>query len=193
MTQTAVESAGDVVQLLIGQHNEIKRLFTEVLNASDGNERDAAFMDLRRLLAVHETAEELVVHPVARRKVAFGNGIVDARLHEENEAKKHLAELEELDIDSARFVKLLTELQAAVLDHAQHEESEEFSKLAEELDDAQLKRLEKAVRAAEAMAPTRPHTGVESATANMMAGPFAAMLDRARDAIHRAVGDDSAD
>ena len=32
-------------------------------------------------------------------------------------------------------------------------------------------------------APTRPHAGVESQVANLTAGPFAAMLDRARDAI----------
>jgi hypothetical protein len=40
-----------------------------------------------------------------------------------------------------------------------------------------------AVEFAEAVAPTRPHAGVESATANLLAGPFAAMLDRTRDAI----------
>jgi hypothetical protein len=33
------------------------------------------------------------------------------------------------------------------------------------------------------MAPTRPHPGVESAAANILVGPFAAMLDRTRDAI----------
>ena len=36
---------------------------------------------------------------------------------------------------------------------------------------------------AAAIAPTRPHAGVESQLANLVAGPFAAMLDRARDAI----------
>jgi hypothetical protein len=39
------------------------------------------------------------------------------------------------------------------------------------------------VQLAESMAPTRPHPGVESATANLITGPFAAMLDRARDAL----------
>jgi hypothetical protein len=41
--------------------------------------------------------------------------------------------------------------------------------------------MRNAARLAQATAPTRPHPGVESATANMLAGPFAAMLDRARD------------
>lgn len=188
-TETAVTSADDVVQFLVGQHNEIKRLFAEALQASDGDGRDVAFMNLRRLLAVHETAEEIVIHPLVRRKVAFGDAIVDARLKEEHEAKEHLAELESMDVDSGEFTKLLGELQSAVLDHAEHEENEEFRKLAEDLDAGQLKRLEKAVRAAEKLAPTRPHAGVESATENIAAGPFATMLDRARDAMKRMTSD----
>jgi hypothetical protein len=47
--------------------------------------------------------------------------------------------------------------------------------------------MAKAVRAAEAIAPPRPHPGVESAKTNLLVGPFASMLDRARDAIAAAV------
>jgi hypothetical protein len=44
-----------------------------------------------------------------------------------------------------------------------------------------------AVRAAEAIAPTRPHPGVESPMKNLAVGPFASLLDRARDAIQTAL------
>lgn len=67
--------------------------------------------------------------------------------------------------------------------HAEAEERGEFAQLRLELDDQQLERMRNAVKLAEATAPTRPHPGVESAMANMLAGPFASMLDRARDAI----------
>jgi len=40
-----------------------------------------------------------------------------------------------------------------------------------------------AVRAAERIAPTRPHPGVESPAANFLLGPPLAIMDRARDAI----------
>jgi hypothetical protein len=46
--------------------------------------------------------------------------------------------------------------------------------------------MAKAVVAAEAIAPTRPHPGVESAKMNFAAGPFASMLDRARDLLAQA-------
>ncbi|WP_375486008.1 hemerythrin domain-containing protein [uncultured Mycobacterium sp.] len=178
----SVKSSTDVTEFLVGQHERIKSLFAETLDAS-GKEREKSFIELRRLLAVHETAEEEVVHPRAKRKIADGDKVVSARLKEENEAKKVLTELEKLDVDSDEFTDQLTKLRDAVVDHAEHEEHEEFSKLEEELDQDELKRMGRAAELAEAIAPTRPHAGVESQAANMLAGPFAAMMDRARDAI----------
>ena len=93
--QVTVEQV-DVVDLLIAQHSLICDLFEEV-KTTRGEAQEEAFHRLRRMLAVHETAEEEVVHPVARRELAGGNdGLVDGRLAEENEAKKMLGELEGL-------------------------------------------------------------------------------------------------
>ena len=169
------------------QHNLIKDMFDEVLSASDPKAREKAFVDLRQLLAVHETAEEMVVHPRARREVADGDEIVDARLKEEHEAKEELSKLESMDIDSQEFIDELTKFRDAVTDHAEHEENEEFNKLHRKLDADELKRMAAAVQAAEAIAPTRPHPGVESAKLNFIAGPFASMVDRARDALKQAI------
>jgi hemerythrin superfamily protein len=145
-------------------------------------------VQLRQLLAVHETAEEMVVHPRVRREVDAMDSIVDARLEEEHDAKKLLSSIEKIDITSQQFIDELTKLRDAVLDHALHEESFEFPKLQRELDAEELKRLGTAVRAAEAIAPTRPHAGVESAKLNFAVGPFASMIDRARDLIEHGLG-----
>ena len=186
MADTSVNSARDVVAFLTEQHNRIKELFSETINAPDKDKREDAFFQLRSLLAVHETAEEMVVHPRARKEIEDGEAIVDARLHEENEAKQQLQKIEDMDIESSEFKNTLISFQRDVIDHAEHEEHEEFSKLGEKLSDDDLKKMAGAVRAAEAIAPTRPHPGVESQAANVAAGPFASMLDRARDAIQKA-------
>ncbi len=73
-----------------------------------------------------------------------------------------------------------------MIDHAEHEENEEFNKLQRKLDADDRERMAKAVQAAEAIAPTRPHPGVESAKTNFAVGPFASMLDRARDLLKQA-------
>ena len=178
----AGKSATDVVNFLVSQHEQIKSLFAETIEHS-GKEREKAFIELRRLLAVHETTEEEIVHPRAKRKIADGDKIVGKRLEEEHEAKTVLAKLEDLDVDDDEFTEQLKKLRDAVLDHAEHEEKEEFPKLEEELDDKELERMGRAAKLAESIAPTRPHAGVQSQAANLLAGPFAAMTDRARDAI----------
>ncbi|MCV7029610.1 hemerythrin domain-containing protein [Mycobacterium sherrisii] len=182
MAHAAVTSPTDVVDFLSSQHEQIKSLFTTTLSAS-GDAREKAFVDLRRLLAVHETVEEEIVHPRAKRKIADGAAVVEQRLEEEHEAKAVLQKLEKLDVDSAEFTRMLTELRDAVLDHAEHEEKDEFTRLGQELSSDELESMGRAAKLAEAIAPTRPHAGVESQLANLVAGPFAAMLDRARDAI----------
>ena len=55
----------DVVALLLEQHNQIKTLFNQVSTAR-GTQKRELFEDLVRLLAVHESAEEEVVHPAGR-------------------------------------------------------------------------------------------------------------------------------
>ena len=188
MAEMIVQTPEEVVAFLKAQHDLIEDMFDEVLHASDPKAREKPFIALRQLLAVHETAEEMIVHPRVRREFDDGDAIVDARLKEEHEAKEQLSRLEGLDITSQQFIDELTKLRAAVLQHAEHEENEEFPKLQQELNSDELKQMATAVRAAEAIAPTRPHPGVESAKLNFAVGPFASMLDRARDAIKQAIG-----
>jgi hemerythrin superfamily protein len=182
VTTTKLDHASDVVSYLKEQHQVIKTCLQEVFDAT-GEAREEAFLRLRRLLAVHETAEEEVVHPRARFELADGVTIVDQRLQEEHEAKETLAELEKMDLNSSEFDTAFAQFRQDVIAHAEAEESQEFNQLAQELDDRQLARMRRAVEMAEKFAPTRPHAGIESAGANMLAGPFAAMLDRVRDAI----------
>lgn len=188
MADMIIESPDEVVAFLKAQHALIEDMFDEVLHASDPQAREKPFIELRQLLAVHETAEEMVVHPRVRREADGGDAIVDARLKEEHDAKELLSDIEKLDTTSQQFIDELTKLRDAVLEHATREETEEFPVLQRAVDADDLKRMGTAVRAAEAIAPTRPHAGVESAKLNLAVGPFASMLDRARDLIKQAIG-----
>jgi hemerythrin superfamily protein len=182
MSQPTLNSAQDVVTLLKQQHEQIKGLFKQVLGSS-GEQREQAFYELRKLLAVHETAEEEVVHPKAADEIPGGEAIVQQRLAEEQEAKEALAALEDMDVDSAEFVSKLTALQQDVIAHAEQEEHQEFDKLGERLSQDELQKMATMVAAAEKIAPTRPHPNVKGRAANLIGGPFAAMIDRVRDAM----------
>lgn len=181
--QTSTGSHQDVVDLLVDQHEQIKRLLAELSAASGERKRDL-FHNLVRLLAVHESAEEQVVHPTARRKIDDGESIVSARLAEESDAKHALAELYDLGVDHPDFDMRLRDFADDVLKHATAEETEEFIQLRATLRPEELSRMASVVKAAEAAAPTRPHPAAgESAAANMIMGPPLAVFDRVRDAV----------
>jgi hemerythrin superfamily protein len=178
----------DAVDLLISQHEEIRRLLRKV-DTSTGERRAEAFDRLRRLLAVHETAEEEIVHPLARHGIKHGDEVIRARLREEYRGKQMLRQLEKMGTSAPSFEPMFARFRAAVLEHAEREERAEFPALRER-GDAELRGLAAAIKAAEAMAPTHPHPGVESATKNMLVGLFAAVADRTRDVMHRLLGRD---
>lgn len=177
----------DVVALLMRQHGDIRNLFDEV-EATTGEERRDAFRRLVRLLAVHETAEEEVVHPFARRGLSGGEQVVGDRLAEERAAKEKLSALDDMDTDDPQFMPRLRELRTAVQEHARAEERYEFTHIRRSTDVTNLAAMAKAIKAAEAMAPTRPHPGVESAAANVALGPVAALMDRTKDTVRKAMG-----
>jgi hemerythrin superfamily protein len=176
----------DVIALLTRQHQEIRALFEELESATKDGERKGSFRRLVRLLAVHETAEEELVHPAARL-AERGDTIVDARLGEEHSLKELLSTLDRMGPAAEGFDTLLIQLREDVLAHAAHEEREEFPRIRATCSTQQLRVMALAVRAAEAVAPTRPHPGVESARANLLLGPPVAIMDRARDLIRGAL------
>jgi hemerythrin superfamily protein len=183
MTTAETGTGQDVVDVLLEQHDEVKSLFSE-LQRIQGPVKQELFDDLVRLLAVHETAEEIVVHPVARRKLDDGERVVEQRLEEEDRAKKELADLYDMGVDHPEFDQRLQAFSEAVIQHASKEEAEEFLRLRSTVNADRLRQMVGALRAAEAVAPTRPHRNApESAIGNVLLGPPVAIFDRVRDAV----------
>ena len=168
-------------ELLRQQHDTVKRMFSEFTNARGAN-REELFDCLRKTLAVHETAEEMVVYPEVRSMNKAAAKLVETRLKEESEAKEMLSQLEKLGVDDAKFEELFTTFRTAVLDHATAEETHIFPLLEQHVPGAKLIDMADTIEIAESMAPTHPHPhGPESALGNLMVGPFVAMIDKVRD------------
>src|SRR5581483_9099599 len=103
--------------------------------------RQETFDQLRELLAVHETAEELILRPITRKDVPGGGEIADARIAEENEAKQVLPELEKLDVSSSEFVTQFAAFAGEVKKHANNEETYEFPLVRENEDEDALQTM----------------------------------------------------
>jgi len=186
-TSELAKDRDDVVTAVLDDHAQIKMLMNDVSVA--GPDKEDRFRRLVEKLAVHETAEEEVVHPLAR-DITDGKTVVERRLDEESQGKSALAELEKMGVDAVGFDEAFDRLRSAVLDHAEHEEQEELPRLRREVEADRLASAAGMFRAAERMGPTHAHAhSPESATGNLLVGTFVAAADRARDALHRAASD----
>ena len=182
--KTATLPEGDVIRILLEQHARVRDLFVDISSAQ-GEHKKQAFDELRALLAVHETAEEMVLRPVT--STSGGERVADARNHEEAEANKVLKDLESMDVAAPGFSAKLAAFEKSVSQHADNEESEEFPVILRECDERMRALMGKQVRAAEAVAPRHPHPSTAGSPGMQWAvGPFASLVDRARDLISRA-------
>jgi hemerythrin superfamily protein len=171
------------IDLLIDQHDAVRTLLQSIA-AGPSDARRSSFEELVRMLAVHETAEEEVVHPRVRKIDEQAARIIEQRLTEESAAKSTLARLEGMEPESEEFLQLFLSFRVAVEDHAEAEELEEFPRLRQALALDELKQMGRTLQLAEAMAPTHAHRAAPtSAVGNMLVGPFVSMVDRVRDAI----------
>lgn len=125
------------------------------MRSATGDHKQQAFDELRALLVVHESAEEIVLRPVSRD--VAGAAVADERTHEEEEATKVLKALEGMDIASAAFDSRLAALEQAVSDHAESEENDEFPHVLAQCDADRRASMGTRLKAVESMAPTHPH------------------------------------
>src|SRR5438270_10571612 len=183
ITVDTSRTKGDLVDQLLEQHELVRSAINGVARTTTADSRQEAFDALRELLARHETAEEMIVRPLTR-DIDNGETVAEARMDEENKSKDVLAELENLDIASVEFARTFETFAKSVLEHAIAEETYEFP-LLRRLDPGKLEKAEKQFLMAEKTAPTHPHPSARSTATNFPAGPFAAVADRARDAVSR--------
>ena len=123
MPHATIADQGDIVNVLLAQHEHIKETFTR-LQVASGDAKKQLFANLTDLLHIHETGEQQVVHPVTRTSTPDGQQVATARIDEETAADQEIAELKGLGIEHPQFDTKLAALHRAVLTHAAHEEQD---------------------------------------------------------------------
>lgn len=172
----------EIIELLTKDHNEVDELFRRY-HLSD---RDDSIEDLTKQivheLSVHAAVEELFVYPLVRATVDEGSELADHAIEEHQEAKRHLADLEKLDAGTAEHRKSMEALIDSVRHHVEDEEGELFPKLRDSASEDTRKNVGAVVDQAKGLVPTHPHPLVPgNATTQLMAGPWAAAVDKVRD------------
>ncbi|MCO8129170.1 hemerythrin domain-containing protein [Acidimicrobiia bacterium EGI L10123] len=172
----------NVIQLLENDHREVDELFRRVHLSEKPETIDELTKQIVHDLSVHAAVEEQFVYPLLRAKVDGGGAMADEAIEEHQQAKRLLADLEELDAGSADHAKAMESLIETIRHHVEEEEADVFPKLRDEVGASTLDSLGDLVEQAKKVVPTHPHPLVPgTATAQLVAGPWAATVDKVRD------------
>lgn len=179
----------DVIELIQRDHQEIRGLFGQ-MSETDPEDRGDLFRHIVSELARHEAAEEAIIHPTLRDEIG-DERTAGSIVEEEQEAEELMAEMEDMDPTSEEFLarfRQLRQLRDEVLEHAEHEESDEHPRLRERIDAARLQEMAEGFERVKEMAPTHPHPNAPNRPeSQLLLGPIAGLFDRARDAANRAL------
>jgi hemerythrin superfamily protein len=177
------QAMGDGLDLLMDDHRALEQLHQELRSTGDVRDRTRVARDVVRELSVHATVEEQHLYPMVREVLDDGDELADHALDEHQEIKELLLEVDRADADDPALVSRVDELMTAVGHHVQEEEGELFARLRRAVDGQRLRELGDQMEKAKGAAPTRPHPRAPNTPpGNLLAGPAAALVDKARDA-----------
>lgn len=172
----------DVIQLLTDDHREVDELFRRVHLSEKADTIEELTKQIVHELSVHAAVEEQFVYPLVRAKVDGGGDLADEGIEEHQEAKRLLADLEKLDAGSAQHRDTMEKLIELVRHHVDEEENDVFTALRANTDQELRERFGTVVEEAKGLVPTHPHPLVPgTATAQLVAGPWATAVDKVRD------------
>ena len=116
-----------IIDKLHEDHEKVESLFRKLKDTTDGAEKTRADLSakLRQELLAHSEFEENVFYPTVRERDGVGRQVKQA-FEEHQEVKQMLDELDSMDPTSAEFMETVAELEAAVREHVDVEESDIF-------------------------------------------------------------------
>lgn len=183
----------DAIALLKQDHRTVEELFKQYEAMGDRavKAKKKVVEKIIRELAVHAAIEEMYFYPAVRaaakqnetRANEAANQQVLEALEEHHIVTWTLSELSKMEPDDERYDPKMKVLMVSVRHHVQEEESALFPKATRMLR-RQLDELGDQMAKAKKLAPTRPHPRApDEPPGNYLAGPMAAMADRAKDLV----------
>ncbi|GAA4934391.1 hemerythrin domain-containing protein [Actinoplanes utahensis] len=115
----------DVVDVLLAEHDEIRRLCSAVERSGD-RLRGRRFAVLSHAVHLHESGEQAIIHLVVRDLGAAAGLIATMRLAEETALLSSLGTLDDLGAGDPDFARRFAVLHRAILEHLTREELDEF-------------------------------------------------------------------
>src|SRR3954447_25797948 len=147
----------DVIELLEHDHREVEEMFAEFGRATDPKERRVIADKIIIELVRHSEAEEQAVYPAMRKALPDGEQLVEHEISEHSEAEEIMKKLDGMDPEDAQFGVLMGQLQSAITEHVQEEETEAFPRFRQHVSQDEIDKLGSTVEALKKIVPTHPH------------------------------------
>ena len=174
----------DAITLLKQDHRTVDALFRRYEGGVQGEDKRQLVEEIIRELSIHAAIEEQVLYPAMRQAFPQGQDMAEEGIEEHAEVKETLSDLDGMDPSDPGFDPKVRSLIADVRHHVEEEEEEMFPKLASAVSAERLDEMGSAMENAKGLAPTRPHPHAPSTPpGNLVVGPVAGVVDRARDAL----------
>ena len=178
---------------VLGQdHQEVKRMLAELekgptvtTGASDNHLalRKKMVEELIIEESKHEALEEMYFWPAVRDRLPDGDRLADTATGQEQEGKRVLDRLDNLNADQPEFEELVYQFINAGREHIAYEEAEVWPLLRGTLTEEEAASIGDKIAAGKKTAPTRPHPNTPPSPGVLKgAGPAVAAADRLRDA-----------
>lgn len=176
----------NAIDLLIQDHRDVDELFRRFQIADKPETKDEIAKQIVHDLSVHAAIEEQFFYPVVRFQLDDGSGLADHSIEEHAEVKELLTTVEKNEAGSAEHEQAMMEIIESVRHHVEDEEQDMFPPLRNEMEADSLERLGTVMETAKQAVPTHPHPLVPgTATAQLVAGPWATIVDKVRDLVSR--------
>ncbi|MGI9155493.1 MAG: hemerythrin domain-containing protein [Marmoricola sp.] len=114
----------DILDVILSEHEEFRLQFAHFEAITDADEQRSRWEPLQDLLEVHAAAEEAVFYPEVVRALHDGTEETKDAVHEHNEIRDAIGEIEEHQPGTELFLLAVKQVQAANAHHMAEEESE---------------------------------------------------------------------
>ena len=115
----------DIVDVLCREHEQIQQLCTDV-RAAGRDRKKRTLAVLQQAFHLHQVGELAVAHPAASDSGPNGDAIARTCQAEGEQIERSLTELGRLGVEHPDFDAGFVALSGALLDHAAHQERDEF-------------------------------------------------------------------
>ncbi len=114
----------DIIDVILSEHEEFRLQFAHFEAITDADEQRTRWQPLQELLEVHAAAEEAVFYPEVVRVLHDGAEETTDAVHEHNEIRDAIGEVEEHKPGTELFLLAVKQVQASNAHHMAEEESE---------------------------------------------------------------------